>query len=65
MKNKQLHDHIKTNAPKNIELILQADANARLMNHFYPGDSVNEHKNLEIANEFISGDEIKQQNENL
>lgn len=30
-----------------------------------PGDSVDEHKNLETANAIISGDEIKQQNENL
>ncbi|MFC0270374.1 hypothetical protein ACFFIX_02730 [Metabacillus herbersteinensis] len=30
-----------------------------------PGDSVDEHKNLEVANAIISGDEIKQQNENL
>lgn len=30
-----------------------------------PGDSVNEHKELEEANIIITGDEIKQQNENL
>lgn len=30
-----------------------------------PGDSVNEHKELEEANIVITGDEIKQQNENL
>lgn len=29
------------------------------------GDSVNEHKMLEEANIIITGDEIKQQNENL
>jgi hypothetical protein len=29
------------------------------------GDSVNEHKLLEEANVIISGDEIRQQNENL
>lgn len=31
----------------------------------YRGDSVREHKRLEEANEFITGEEIKQQNENL
>ncbi|MBM7584090.1 hypothetical protein JOC86_000627 [Bacillus pakistanensis] len=31
----------------------------------YPGDSVNEHKQLEIANEVIGKEEVKQQNENL
>lgn len=30
-----------------------------------PGDSVNEHKNLEDANHILAGDEIRQQNENL
>ncbi|MEH7093263.1 hypothetical protein [Neobacillus vireti] len=30
-----------------------------------PGDSVNEHKALEEANIVITGDEIRQQNENL
>lgn len=30
-----------------------------------PGDSVDELRNLEDANEIISGDEIRQQNENL
>lgn len=30
-----------------------------------PGDSVDEHKRLEEANTLITGDEIRQQNENL
>lgn len=30
-----------------------------------PGDSVNEHKYLEEANSLITGEEIRQQNENL
>jgi hypothetical protein len=30
-----------------------------------PGDSVDELRNLEDANEIITGDEIRQQNENL
>lgn len=30
-----------------------------------PGNSVNKHKQLELANAVIAGDEIKQQNENL
>ena len=29
-----------------------------------PGDSVEEHRNIEFANIIISGNEIKQQNEN-
>jgi hypothetical protein len=29
-----------------------------------PGDSVEEHRNIEFANAIISGNEIKQQNEN-
>ncbi|MDR4948210.1 hypothetical protein [Neobacillus cucumis] len=30
-----------------------------------PGDSVNKHKIIEEANTIITGDEIRQQNENL
>jgi hypothetical protein len=30
-----------------------------------PGDSVDEHERLEEANTIITGDEIRQQNENL
>ena len=30
-----------------------------------PGDSVEEHRNIEFANVIFSGEEIKQQNENL
>ncbi|MED4227641.1 hypothetical protein [Neobacillus cucumis] len=30
-----------------------------------PGDSVNKHKMIEEANTIITGDEIRQQNENL
>jgi hypothetical protein len=30
-----------------------------------PGDSVDQHEHLEEANTIISGDEIRQQNENL
>lgn len=30
-----------------------------------PGDSVNEHKYLEEANALVTGEEIRQQNENL
>ncbi|PLR98773.1 hypothetical protein [Bacillus sp. T33-2] len=30
-----------------------------------PGDSVSEHKDMEMANAILTGEEIKQQNENL
>lgn len=30
-----------------------------------PGDSIEEHRKIEFANEIIAGEEIKQQNENL
>ncbi|MBT2677959.1 hypothetical protein J7E38_03045 [Bacillus sp. ISL-35] len=32
---------------------------------FVPGESVDEHRDIEAANIFLTGDEIKQQNENL
>lgn len=32
---------------------------------YYPGGSVEEHKNIAEANTILTGDEIKQQNENL
>jgi hypothetical protein len=30
-----------------------------------PGDSIDEHRNIETANIMLTGDEIRQQNENL
>ncbi|WP_044022158.1 hypothetical protein [Bacillus sp. SG-1] len=35
------------------------------VNEPHPGDSVNEHQDLEFANEIIGREEIKQQNDNL
>ncbi|WP_191992003.1 hypothetical protein [Bacillus aerolatus] len=35
------------------------------INEYPPGDSVNEHANLEVANEIIGRKEIGQQNNNL
>lgn len=32
---------------------------------FVPGGSVDEHRNIEAGNIILTGDEIKQQNENL
>jgi hypothetical protein len=32
---------------------------------YVPGESVDEHKNIEDANIMLTGDEIRQQNENL
>ncbi|WP_223703421.1 hypothetical protein [Sutcliffiella deserti] len=51
-------------ATKEPEITIQTDGtfpNAKSI----AGDSVDEHKNLEVANAIIAGDEIKQQNENL
>ncbi|MGJ7921561.1 hypothetical protein [Neobacillus sp. LXY-4] len=53
-----------TTAPKQPSFTIQTD-NASPNPTSIPGDSVNEHKNLELANAIITGDEIKQQNENL
>jgi hypothetical protein len=39
--------------------------NHRPNQRFVPGDSVDEHRNIEDGNIILTGDEIKQQNENL
>jgi hypothetical protein len=53
-----------TNAPVNDQVGVQTgDIFPNSKN--IPGDSVNKHKELELANTIITGDEIKQQNENL
>ncbi|MCP3742130.1 hypothetical protein [Rossellomorea sp. BNER] len=55
------------NETKDNEQIMAFSGNGAYLNFDdpYPGDSVNEHKQLEIANEVIGRDEIKQQNDNL
>ncbi|WP_456274499.1 hypothetical protein [Bacillus sp. AK031] len=35
------------------------------VNEPYPGDSVNEHQDLEFANEIMAREEMKQQNDSL
>lgn len=58
-------DNHLTDAPKQPNITINTAES--IINHskYYPGDSVNAHKNLEEANAIIGGDEIKQQNENL
>ena len=53
-----------TAAPKEQQMTIQNGAIFPNKKNL-PGDSVNEHKNLEEANTILSGDEIRQQNENL
>lgn len=65
MKEKDFEKHTRTNAPKNIELTVQTDRKSRLINDVFPSNSIDEHKNIEIANEFIAEEEIKQQKDNL
>lgn len=53
-----------TNTPSREQVTIQNDdtyPNAKNI----PGDSVDGHKELEEANALITGEEIKQQNENL
>ncbi|EIJ78141.1 hypothetical protein PB1_11294 [Bacillus methanolicus PB1] len=53
-----------THAPKNHEFTIQTDDVFPNSKNF-PGDSVDNHKNLEVANMIVGGKEIGQQNENL
>ncbi|WP_174733121.1 hypothetical protein [Mesobacillus harenae] len=53
-----------TQAPEENAISIETDGRGPNLRN-YPGDSVNEHKNLETANILITGDEIRQQNENL
>lgn len=53
-----------TTAPKQSTVTVQTDS-ALPNPKSIPGDSVNEHKQLELSNAILAGDEIKQQNENL
>lgn len=57
-----------TNTPREKEYTIRTDPSSyNLFNttSYYPGDSVNEHKELEEANEDIATEEIKQQHNNL
>ncbi|WP_371321687.1 hypothetical protein [Robertmurraya korlensis] len=53
-----------TNAAKQNQVTIQNGGDFPNLKNI-PGDSVDEHKNQEVANQIITGDEIKQQNENL
>lgn len=53
-----------TTAPKKQEITINNGAVFPNLKNI-PGDSVDEHKLLEEANTLITGDEIRQQNENL
>ena len=52
-----------TNAPKQEEITLQTDGTYPNLKNIV-GDSVNEHKNQEVANSLIAEKEIRQQQEN-
>ena len=63
MKDKDLQ----TNAPKEATVGVTSALNTKhpaKTEQIYPGDSVNEHKRLEIANMFLAKKELGQQNEN-
>ena len=53
-----------TNAPKKEQITLQTDGTFPNQKNIH-GDSVNEHKNIEVANSLIAEKEIGQQHENL
>ncbi|XJZ25792.1 hypothetical protein ACF5W4_10255 [Bacillota bacterium Lsc_1132] len=57
-------DHYLTNAPRRSQITINTGGEFPNSNPL-PGDSVEEHKDLEEANTIIAGDEIRQQNENL
>lgn len=56
-----------TNAPEDEEITIHTNLssiNPLKTNQYYPGDSVEQHKNLEEANRDLAQDELRQQNEN-
>lgn len=54
-----------THAPKQPKITINTAISNIDQKRYFPGDSVVGHKQLEEANAIITGDEIKQQNENL
>jgi hypothetical protein len=54
-----------TNTPIQNKITLQKTDESFPKQKYVAGESVNEHKNLEDANSFVSEKEIGQQNENL
>lgn len=57
-------DDFLTNAPKEKQITINNGSTFPNLKNI-AGDSIDEHKYLEEANTIISGDEIRQQNENL
>ncbi|MHC0035621.1 hypothetical protein [Pseudoneobacillus sp. C159] len=53
-----------TNSPKREAVTVQSGEAVAISKNI-PGDSVDAHKELELANAILTGEEIKQQNENL
>ncbi|MDG5788014.1 hypothetical protein QA612_10985 [Evansella sp. AB-P1] len=56
-----------TNAPEDEEYTIRTNTsfiNPLKTNQYYPGDSVDQHKELEENNRDIAREEIRQQNEN-
>lgn len=53
-----------TNAPKKVQYTINNGAIFPNLKNV-PGDSVDQHESLKEANAIITGDEIRQQNENL
>ncbi|MFE8699466.1 hypothetical protein ACFYKX_02385 [Cytobacillus sp. FJAT-54145] len=63
MKKKTSEDYL-TQAPKQEQFTIENDGRFPNQKN-YPGDSVNEHEQLETANAIIAEGEIGQQRENL
>jgi hypothetical protein len=57
-------DQYLTNSPVQEQVSIQSSEAIPISKNI-PGDSVDSHKELELANAILTGDEIKQQNENL
>ncbi|MCU9614484.1 hypothetical protein OEV98_13140 [Caldibacillus lycopersici] len=56
-----------TDTPQEEKVSVSTEMNSRYplqAQHYYPGDSVNEHKNIEEANIMLSEGEVGQQREN-
>ncbi|APH04779.1 hypothetical protein A9C19_08485 [Bacillus weihaiensis] len=53
-----------TNSPRKKELTIQTDSSYPNLKNI-DGDSVDEHKNMEVANALLAHKEIAQQQENL
>lgn len=62
--NKNGKEKYLTHAPKEEAITIDTDGRGPNLRNF-PGDSVDEHENLEAANAMIAEGEIGQQNENL